>query len=147
MCTASLAQTRCAPCHPGSGPGDSDTGQGDKKGQAERQWQGQKNGVCRQAMPAAQGQHKLITTAQWLEQITQTIVVNLMHQLQKLADLALGKPLARKPIEVVARQIGDQAALVFAKRHGRIDQFDQVIGLQAALRSKVGASSQSRTAA
>lgn len=37
------------------------------------------------------------------QQFTQSVVVNLLHQLQQATDFTLGKPLTGKPVEVVAR--------------------------------------------
>ena len=39
---------------------------------------------------------------QGFEQITQAVVVNLLHELQQLTDFTLGETLTRKPVEVVA---------------------------------------------
>ena len=67
--------------------------------------------------------------AQWLEQIGQAIVVDLMHQLQQTTGFVLGKSLAREPVEVVARKISQRDALVLAKGHGTRHQQLQVLGL------------------
>jgi hypothetical protein len=56
-------------------------------------------------------------------------VVDLVHQRQQAADLALGHAFPHKPAQVVARQIGDQAALVLAERHGACHQQEQVFGI------------------
>jgi hypothetical protein len=42
----------------------------------------------------------------------QPVVVNLVHQRQQAPDLAGRKTLARKPVEVVARQVRQDSALV-----------------------------------
>ena len=53
--------------------------------------------------------------AQRPQQVFQTVVVDLLHQSQQLTDLAFGEAFSRKPVEVVAGQVGDQFAFVFAK--------------------------------
>src|SRR5688572_4860831 len=60
------------------------------------------------------------------QQGLQAVVVDLMHELQEPADLALRESFARKPGEVVAGQVGDHAALVLAKRHLKADQTFEV---------------------
>jgi hypothetical protein len=49
-------------------------------------------------------------------------VVNLQHQGQEAAYFPIRKSLARKPGQVVSRQIRQQRALVFAERHGNGDE-------------------------
>ena len=44
-------------------------------------------------------------------------MVDLLHQREQLTQLALGKTRAGEPVELVARQIGDQSILVLAVRH------------------------------
>jgi hypothetical protein len=60
-------------------------------------------------------------------------VINLVHQGQQTTQFGLGKTLARKPVEVVARQIGNQAPMVFSERHGAGDKQLQVLGVHARL--------------
>src|SRR6218665_3668616 len=59
-----------------------------------------------------------LALAQWVEQWLEAVVVDLLHQRQQAADLALGKTLAGEPVEVVAGQVGEQAVLVLAEGHG-----------------------------
>ena len=66
---------------------------------------------------------------QRFEQIGQTVMVDLLHQRQQATDLARWKTDTGEPVEVIARQIGDQRALVFAKRHAGRHQALQVFGL------------------
>ncbi|MNU10494.1 hypothetical protein D3C72_2576700 [compost metagenome] len=40
-----------------------------------------------------------------------------MHERQQLPQLTLGETLARKPVQVIARQVGQQRAFVFAIGH------------------------------
>jgi len=56
------------------------------------------------------------------KQVRETIVVNLMHQCQQPANLALGKAFARKPCQVITREVGQKNAFVFPKRHGHRDE-------------------------
>lgn len=56
------------------------------------------------------------------------VVVNLMHQRQQAPDFAGRKTLSRKPVEVVARQIRQDAALVLSERHFAGDEELQLVG-------------------
>ena len=87
------------------------------------------------------------SAAQGLEQITQTIVVDLLHQLQQAPHLPFRETFTRKPIEVIAGQIGQQYAFVFAKRHRHGHQFQQVFRLHTLVRLGAAPLSQSRTMA
>jgi hypothetical protein len=42
-----------------------------------------------------------------------------MHELQQTANFAFGKAFSSEPVEVVARQVCDEYAFVFAKGHGQ----------------------------
>ena len=55
-------------------------------------------------------------------------MVHLLHQRQHAADFAFGKPLARKPVEIVSGQVGNQAAFVFAVGHDASDEELEVFG-------------------
>lgn len=55
-------------------------------------------------------------------------MVDLLHQGQQASDFALGKSLARKPVEIISGQVGNQAALVFAVRHDAGDEELEVFG-------------------
>ena len=51
-------------------------------------------------------------------------MIHLLHQGQQATDLSWREALASKPVEIVARQISDQCALVFAEGHfARNEQF------------------------
>lgn len=58
----------------------------------------------------------------------QPVVVNLMHQRQQAPDFAGRKTLARKPVEVVAGQVRQDAAFVLAKGHFAGDEELQLVG-------------------
>ena len=61
---------------------------------------------------------------QRVQQRSQAIVVKLEHQRQQPANFAFWKTFPRKPGQVIAWQISDQPAFVFAKRHlARHQQF------------------------
>ena len=60
----------------------------------------------------------------------QTVVIDLEHQLQQLADLPFGKTFARKPVQIVVRQVRNDHALVLAKGHGRGEQLFEIFGFQ-----------------
>jgi hypothetical protein len=64
-----------------------------------------------------------------LEQISQTIVVNFVHQANQATNFALGHTFSHKPAQVVAWQVGNQATFVFAKGHGARDEQLQVFGV------------------
>lgn len=46
------------------------------------------------------------------QNVHQPVVIDLMHQGQESANLALGKAFTGEPVEVVPGQIGDQSPLV-----------------------------------
>ena len=61
-------------------------------------------------------------------------MINLLHQGQQAAQLSVGEPLAGKPVEVLARQVGNDPAFVFAEGHLAGDQqfeFFRVHGVSA----------------
>ena len=64
---------------------------------------------------------------QGLQQVRVTVMVNFMHQPQQTARLALGKAFAGKPSQVVAGQVSQSLAFVFAKGHGHGDELFQVL--------------------
>ena len=49
-------------------------------------------------------------------------LIKFLHQCQEHADLAGREALAREPVQIVARQVGDETPLVFAIRHDAGDQ-------------------------
>lgn len=55
--------------------------------------------------------------AQGFEQFGQAVVIDFLHQGQQAAEFAVGKTFPGEPVEVGARQVGDDSALVFAKGH------------------------------
>ena len=52
-----------------------------------------------------------------------------MHQGQETASLPVGKAFAREPVQVVARQVGDQSTLMFAEWHFACNQQFEIGGL------------------
>ena len=67
-----------------------------------------------------------LMASQGLEQLTQTVVVNLMHEVKQAPNFAFGETFARKPVQVVAGKICQHRALVFAKRHAQRNQLLQI---------------------
>lgn len=53
-------------------------------------------------------------------------MVNLLHQLQQPAYLAGWKTFARKPVQVIAWQIGNQRTFMFSIRHFKREQALQI---------------------
>jgi len=49
-------------------------------------------------------------------------VIQLLHQRQQLPQFAMRKSNARKPVQILTRQIGNQVPLVFTERHRARDQ-------------------------
>lgn len=72
---------------------------------------------------------RALTRSQRIEQRGQTVVIDLAHQLQQSPQFAFRKSLARKPVQVVAGQVGEQVALVFAEGHFPGDKLLQVFGI------------------
>lgn len=64
--------------------------------------------------------------AQRFEQRPQPIVIELLHEREQAADVSGRKALSRKPIEVMAGQIGNESTFVFAERHGERDEAFEV---------------------
>ncbi len=60
--------------------------------------------------------------AERIEQRRETVMIEFLHQGQELAQFSRGETLAGKPVQVVAGQVGKQAALVFAEGHAARDQ-------------------------
>jgi hypothetical protein len=58
-------------------------------------------------------------------------VIELLHQGKQPADLAARKTFAGEPVQVVPRQIGDEAALVLPIRHRTADEQFQVFRIHA----------------
>jgi len=59
-----------------------------------------------------------VRLAQGYEQFLQPVMVDLVHQRQQFAQLPGRESFAGKPVQIVAGQIGDRAALVLAEWHG-----------------------------
>ena len=69
--------------------------------------------------------------AQRVEQIRQAVVIDLLHQGQQAAQLSVGEPLAGKPVQVLARQVGNDSAFVFAEGHFTGHQQFEFFGVHA----------------
>ena len=55
--------------------------------------------------------------AQRVKQIGQPVVVDLLHQGQQATQLSMGETFAGKPVQVLAGQVSNDPAFVFAERH------------------------------
>ena len=64
-----------------------------------------------------------------LQQTTEPVVIEFMHQLQQATNLPLGKSFACKPSQVVTWQITDQLVFVLTKRYTYRHQPFQVLRL------------------
>ena len=71
--------------------------------------------------------------SQRFQEVGQAVVVYFMHQSEQSANFSRGETLARKPGQVISGQIGDQRALVLAKRHFERHQALQVFGVHVLL--------------
>lgn len=60
--------------------------------------------------------------AQRFEQIGEAVMVDLVHKCEQTTQLAVRKTFAGEPVQVRARQVGDDPPLVFAERHFAGDQ-------------------------
>ncbi|MNQ92084.1 hypothetical protein D3C85_1074940 [compost metagenome] len=60
--------------------------------------------------------------AQRFEQVRQTVVIDLLHQGQQAAQLAMGETLPGEPVQVRAGQVGNDSTLVLAEGHFAGDQ-------------------------
>lgn len=65
--------------------------------------------------------------AQRVEQRTQAIVIELLHEREQAADFSGRKAFAGEPIEVVPGQIGHEPAFVFSEGHGERDEAFEVV--------------------
>lgn len=71
--------------------------------------------------------------SQRVEQRLQPVVIQFLHQCQQAADFAGRKSLAGEPVQIVAGQVGDQPALVFAEGHLASDQQEKIVGIHGAV--------------
>ena len=74
----------------------------------------------------------LAAFTQGIEQGSQSVVIELKHQRQQVAELTRWESFAGEPGEIRAWQVGDQSALVFAEWHGKGYQALQVFGFHVA---------------
>jgi hypothetical protein len=56
------------------------------------------------------------------KQVRQAVVIDFLHQGQQATQFAMGKTLAGEPVQVGARQVGNDSTLVFAEGHLPGDQ-------------------------
>ncbi|MNQ80340.1 hypothetical protein D3C85_953140 [compost metagenome] len=75
-----------------------------------------------QSLLSVPGRGAIVLGAQGVEQVGQAVVIDLVHQGQQAAQLALGKAFAGKPVQVGAGQVSDDPALVLAEGHLLGDQ-------------------------
>ena len=62
-------------------------------------------------------------------------MINLLHQGEQTAEFTVGEPLASKPVQVLARQVGNYPAFVFAEGHfAGHQQFERFRGHATAFR-------------
>lgn len=60
---------------------------------------------------------RLLALSQGIEQMSQCIMVQLIHQCQEAAKFAFRKTFSGHPAEIMPRQIRNQAPLIFPIRH------------------------------
>ena len=65
--------------------------------------------------------------AQRIEQWTQAVVIEFLHEREQAPYFSRRKPFACEPIEVMAGQIGNESALVFAEWHGERHEAFEVV--------------------
>ena len=58
-------------------------------------------------------------------------MINLLHQGQQAAQFSVGETFTGEPVEVLAGQVGDDSALVFAEGHLASDQEFEFFGVHA----------------
>lgn len=77
------------------------------------------------------GRLALSAFAQRLQQASQTVMVDLVHQRKLSAEFAAREPFAGQPVEVGPGQVGNESTLVFSEGHGDGDEAFKVWGLHA----------------
>ena len=65
---------------------------------------------------------------QWPQQLSQTVVVNFLHEGDEPANVAFGNTVAHKPVQVVSGQVSNAHASVFAEGHCGGDELLHVFG-------------------
>ncbi|CAM2185632.1 hypothetical protein BO443_60264 [Burkholderia orbicola] len=60
----------------------------------------------------------LAALAQRVQQASQAVVIDFVHQRELPAEFTARKPFAGQPVEVVAGQVGKKPVLVFTEGHG-----------------------------
>ena len=73
-----------------------------------------------------------------MQQAGKPVVVYFMHQMEQPANFARGKTLTCEPIEVMAGQIRDESALVFAERHGERHEAFEVVRIHKRINVREG---------
>lgn len=64
---------------------------------------------------------------EWGEDVRQAVVIDFLHQGQQAANFTRRESFAREPVEVIARQVRNDSALVHAKWHLPGDEQFQVL--------------------
>ena len=65
-------------------------------------------------------------------------MIEFLHEREQAADFSRRKPLACEPIEVMAGQIRDESALVFAERHGERHEAFEVVRIHKRINVREG---------
>ena len=71
----------------------------------------------------------IATWAQGIKQRRQPIVIEFVHQCEKLPQLPRGETFAGKPVEIVTGEVCDETALVFAEGHGDRDEIQEILSI------------------
>lgn len=66
---------------------------------------------------------------QWPQQLTQSVVVNFLHEGDEPANVVFGNTVAHKPVQVVSRRVSDAHTSVFVEGHCDGDELLQVFGV------------------
>lgn len=69
--------------------------------------------------------------AERLQQASQAVVIDFVHQRELSAEFAARESLTGQPVEVVPGQVGNEPALVFSEGHGDGDEGFEVWSLHA----------------
>lgn len=88
--------------------------------------------------PRRTGASRRRSLAQRIEQRTQAVVIELLHECEQAPDFSGREALASEPIEVMPGQIGHQSAFVFAEWHRERDEAFEVVRIHRCVRERGG---------